>query len=48
MAATLSLVLSILSFLTAGVLGGADYPPIPKDLTTPVQQRISVDGPNSE
>lgn len=26
----------------------ANYPPVPKDLTTPVQQRIAIDGPSCE
>ncbi|KAG5933388.1 hypothetical protein E4U53_001016 [Claviceps sorghi] len=33
--------------LAAGVHGRAHLPPIPSDLTTPVQQRIAVNGPNS-
>ncbi|KHN96134.1 Purple acid phosphatase-lik [Metarhizium album ARSEF 1941] len=33
--------------LAAVAAAGAHLPPIPSDLTTPVQQRIAVDGPNS-
>lgn len=33
--------------LAAGAFAAASYPPIPVDLTTPVQQRIAVNGPNS-
>ncbi|KAI0480192.1 Metallo-dependent phosphatase-like protein [Xylariaceae sp. FL0804] len=33
--------------LAAGAMAAASYPPIPADLTTPVQQRIAIDGPNS-
>ena len=32
--------------LAVGVLAAASYPAIPVDLTTPVQQRIAVNGPN--
>ena len=35
-------------YLLAGyVLASTDYPPIPKDLTTPYQQRIAIHGPNA-
>ena len=34
--------------LAAGVIAAATYPAIPVDLTTPVQQRIAVNGPNGE
>ncbi|OAA35272.1 Purple acid phosphatase-lik [Metarhizium rileyi] len=34
-------------FLAAGAVAKARLPPIPSDLTTPVQQRIAFDGPNS-
>jgi len=38
-----------LPFLAACVMAlGASYPPIPADLTTPVQQRIAINGPNGE
>jgi hypothetical protein len=37
-----------LPFLAACVKAGASYPPKPADLTTPVQQRISINGPNGE
>lgn len=33
--------------LAGGVLA-YDYPPIPKDLTTPSQQRLAIHGPNGE
>ncbi|KAJ9134360.1 Purple acid phosphatase [Pleurostoma richardsiae] len=36
-----------LPLLAAGVLAGASYPSKPADLTTPVQQRIAINGPNS-
>ncbi|OAA79053.1 hypothetical protein LEL_02539 [Akanthomyces lecanii RCEF 1005] len=32
----------------AGAFAAATYPPKPADLATPVQQRIAIDGPNSE
>ena len=32
--------------VAAGVLAAVDYPTIPKDLTTPVQQRLAINGPN--
>jgi hypothetical protein len=32
--------------LLTGLAFAADYPGIPKDLTTPVQQRIAFKGPN--
>jgi hypothetical protein len=32
--------------LLCGLVFAADYPGIPKDLTTPVQQRIAFKGPN--
>ncbi|KAF4631720.1 hypothetical protein G7Y89_g6407 [Cudoniella acicularis] len=35
-----------LPVLAACVLAGASYPAIPTDLTTPVQQRIAINGPN--
>jgi hypothetical protein len=37
-----------LPFLAACVKAGASYPPKPADLTTPVQQRIAINGPNGE
>ncbi|KAI1337957.1 Metallo-dependent phosphatase-like protein [Xylariaceae sp. FL0016] len=37
----------LLPFMAVGAMAAASYPPIPQDLTTPVQQRIAVDGPNS-
>ncbi|RFU76078.1 acid phosphatase [Trichoderma arundinaceum] len=36
-----------LPVLAAGAFAAASYPPIPVDLTTPVQQRIALNGPNS-
>jgi hypothetical protein len=36
-----------LPVLAAGAFAAASYPPIPADLTTPVQQRLAVNGPNS-
>ncbi|KAI1500379.1 Metallo-dependent phosphatase-like protein [Biscogniauxia marginata] len=33
--------------LTTGVIASASYPTKPSDLTTPVQQRIAINGPNS-
>ncbi|KAL7941879.1 hypothetical protein V8C42DRAFT_360580 [Trichoderma barbatum] len=36
-----------LPVLAAGAFDAASYPPIPADLTTPVQQRIAVNGPNT-
>lgn len=32
--------------LLSGLVLAADYPGIPTDLTTPVQQRIAFKGPN--
>lgn len=37
-----------LPVLAACVMASASYPPIPADLTTPVQQRIAINGPNGE
>jgi hypothetical protein len=37
-----------LPVLAACVFAGASYPPIPADLTTPVQQRIAINGPNGK
>lgn len=37
-----------LPLLAACVMAAASYPPIPADLTTPVQQRIAINGPNGE
>lgn len=37
-----------LPVLAAGVMAGASFPAIPADLTTPVQQRIAINGPNGE
>jgi hypothetical protein len=38
--------LQALSFFARCVIGAASYPPIPKDLTTPVQQRLAVSSTN--
>jgi hypothetical protein len=37
-----------LSLLAAYAAAGATYPPIPADLSTPVQQRLAINGPNSK
>jgi acid phosphatase type 7 len=37
-----------LPVLATCVMAAASYPPIPADLTTPVQQRIAINGPNGE
>jgi len=37
-----------LPVLASCVMAAASYPPIPADLTTPVQQRIAINGPNGE
>lgn len=37
-----------LRFLAAGVSASASYPSKPVDLTTPVQQRLAVNGLNCE
>jgi hypothetical protein len=44
--AALSIFVKGLPFLAACVAASASYPPIPADLTTPVQQRIAINGPN--
>jgi hypothetical protein len=36
-----------LLFFVAGALARASLPPIPSDLSTPVQQRLAFNGPNS-
>ena len=43
--AMLSVLVQVLAFTAGGVLD-ADYPAIPTDKTTPVQQRIAINGPN--
>jgi len=43
--ASVSTLIQILP-LVAGFALAADYPGIPKDLTTPVQQRVAFKGPN--
>ncbi|ORY15350.1 Metallo-dependent phosphatase-like protein [Clohesyomyces aquaticus] len=37
----------LLPLLAGTAVGSASYPPIPKDLTTPVQQRLAVKGTNA-
>lgn len=39
--------IAILPFLGAGVEAAVSFPPLPSDLSTPVQQRIAFGGPNS-
>ncbi|KAJ5931081.1 hypothetical protein N7466_006574 [Penicillium verhagenii] len=39
--------LKTLPALAAGTLASVNYPTIPSDLTTPVQQRLAIYGPNS-
>lgn len=39
-------VLKALPALAASALASVNYPTIPTDLTTPVQQRLAVYGPN--
>jgi len=43
---------AFLSFLVPALISGAkasvDYPPLPKDLTTPYQQRLAIYGPDCE
>jgi hypothetical protein len=34
--------------VATGALADINLPPIPKDRTTPVQQRIAIGGPNGE
>ncbi|KAH9844979.1 Metallo-dependent phosphatase [Teratosphaeria destructans] len=43
----LSIVSRALPLIAATLVAAADYPPIPEDLTTPVQQRLAVNGENS-
>jgi hypothetical protein len=38
----------LLASWVAGVIAGVNYPPIPKDLTTPTQQRLAYNGPNGK
>ncbi|KAA8651309.1 purple acid phosphatase family protein [Aspergillus tanneri] len=33
--------------LIKGTLAAVEYPPLPKDLTTPYQQRLAINGPNA-
>lgn len=42
-----ALVKALPVFAATTVLAAVNYPPIPADLTTPVQQRLAIDGPNS-
>jgi hypothetical protein len=41
-----SLLVKAMPLLAASALASTIYPPIPDDLTTPVQQRLAVYGPN--
>lgn len=45
---SLSTTIKGLPFFAACVMAAASYPPIPVDLTTPVQQRLAIKGPNGE
>lgn len=45
--AVVSLVKVLPFFAATTILAAVNYPPIPADLTTPVQQRLAIDGPNS-
>lgn len=45
---SLLVLIKTLPLLAAVVLAGASYPAIPLDLTTPVQQRIAINGANGE
>lgn len=40
--------IAALPLFVIGAWAKANLQPLPGDLTTPVQQRIAVDGPNSE
>ena len=42
----LAVAVKVLPLLACGVSAKASYPSKPADLTTPVQQRIAVNGPN--
>lgn len=37
-----------LPLLAASAMASVNYPPIPQDLTTPVQQRLAIYGPNGK
>ena len=39
-------ILGVCATLVAQALAGASLPDIPSDLTTPVQQRLAINGPN--
>ena len=43
---TYTTLIKAVPFLAAGLVAGANYPAIPTDLTTPVQQRLAIKGPN--
>lgn len=45
---TLLNLVKALPVLAGCVMGAASYPPIPSDLTTPVQQRLAINGANGE
>lgn len=38
----------VLPLVASCVMAAASYPSIPVDLSTPVQQRIAINGPNGE
>lgn len=40
--------LKLLPFVASCAFAGVNYPEIPKDLTTPFQQRLTVYGPNGK
>ena len=44
---SLSSFVQLLPILASGVLGSARLPDKPADLSTPVQQRIAINGPDS-
>lgn len=44
---SLSSFVQLLPILASGVMGSARLPDKPADLSTPVQQRIAINGPNS-
>lgn len=37
-----------LPLLAASAMASVNYPPIPQDLTTPVQQRLAIYGPKGK
>jgi hypothetical protein len=48
MASLLTLAKWLPVLVAAGALAGVSMPPIPADLTTPVQQRLAIHGENGE